>query len=457
MIVSGCKLVIQPDGKLIITSVKLYNNDTNYFVGVERYTEDEVIDTAFGTEGLAATSFGMGRSVPSSVALQADGKIVVSCTYDQSTVVTMGVVRFNANGTLDTGFDGDGKVLTPFGAGSSGQGMQVFINAEGKIIMGATVYLSDTSHFAVVKYNTNGSLDTSFDGDGKALTSLGNWQDYSTINSIARLPDGKFLMACTTGDYNLEATGFVLKKFNSDTTPDTGFGTGGVVSTTLGMSLNEVNAAAVTTDGTIFAVGSSRYEAFNNLSDFAIAKYDSSGNLDATLDADGKLITTFEKGNDRVKTLLVLPNDKIIAVGTSAYRQANNAYITDIALSKYNSDGSLDTTFGTSGKVLSNFDDHRNTVVTAALQADGKILVINSYWISYNTYELIRYNANGSLDTQFGTNGKVVLAEPGTILYQPDGKIIIAGGAQSGIVIDRYTATAHRIIVLIAMVLLLFH
>lgn len=136
----------------------------------------------------------------------------------------------------------------------------------------------------------------------------------------------------------------------------------------------------------------------------------------------------------------MLPNNKILAVGTSAYRKANNTYVTDIGIAKYNADGSLDTSFGAAGKVVYNTGERQNLVFAAALQADGKILVTNSYILANtNMYELLRYNADGSLDTQFGTGGRVTIAFMATAMAcQPDGKIVIAGDNTTGIIISSY-------------------
>jgi uncharacterized delta-60 repeat protein len=439
--INGSKMAVQPDGKLIITSEKIYDADPNYYIGVERYTEDGVLDTSFGTNGVAVAGFGNGRSIASSIVLQPDGKIVVSATYNQSAIFNMSITRFNGNGTLDTSFDSDGKVTTSFGPGTSGESMQAFLKPDGKIIIAGAVYNTNARYFGVVQYNNNGSLDTTFDSDGKAWYAFAGETDYSSISSVTRQADGKFLVICKPTDYGATTSDFVVRRYNANVTIDTDFGVNGRIQTSLINGYSEAQSAAVAPNGEIFVAGKILYGQFNNTSEFAIAKYSSNGNLEPALDGDGKLTTTFEKDNDRIKKILVLPDDKFIAVGTSAYRQANNARITNIALSKYNSDGTPDTAFGNSGKILSNFDNHRNSVITAALQADGKIVVINVYWITENVYEIIRYNADGSLDTQFGNNGKIVLPFMATaIVCQPDGKLVVAGDVSNNIIVIRYNS-----------------
>ena len=443
----GGALAVQPDGKIIIAAVKMINFDPNYYIGLERYLEDGSLDTSFGTAGQAVASYGNGKSFATAVALQPDGKIVVGGTYMPTNVSVMAVMRFTTNGILDTAFDGDGKTTTSFGAGTTGSGMTMSVNANNKIVLAGSVGSNTSSNLGVLQYNANGSLDIAFDGDGKALRPFDLEDNYVTVNSFTRQPDGKFL-AVFRAYYALTNTDFVVRRYNSDTSVDTAFGTNGKITATFDTGLNEAQSAFVAPDGKIVVVGKSIPLLYDHV-DFGVARYSSNGILDATLDGDGKLTTLFEKGNDRMKTLLVLPNDKLIAIGISDYRNANNSIGRDIILSKYNSDGSLDTSFGNSGKVLSILGQQLNTISTAALQPDEKIVVGNMYYnpteATYS-YEIIRYNANGSLDTTFGTNGKrpiIYYAE--SIIFQPDGKIIIAGSGtldtvNYGYIISRFNS-----------------
>ncbi|HEX8269606.1 MAG TPA: T9SS type A sorting domain-containing protein [Flavobacterium sp.] len=444
----GTKLVFQTDGKFVIAGTKFYNSDPSYYIGMERYTEDGALDMTYGTNGQTVTSYGTGKSYPSTMLMQADGKMVVAGRYIQNNIPIFAVMRFTVNGTLDTSFSGDGKVTTTFGAGASGEGMHVSVNENGKIILVGNVINQTSRNIGVVQYNADGSLDTTFDGDGKALTPFDLEGDYSLVNSMTRQPDGKFLVVCDVSNYMLTTTDFVIRRYNSDTSADTGFGTDGEVATTFDTGLNEAQSAAIAPDGKIVVVGRSVPLLYGHV-DFAVTRYSSNGAPDLTLDGDGELTTAFEKGNDRMKKLLVLPNDKILAVGISDHRNANNSTASNIILSRYNSDGSLDASFGNAGKIVSLLGGQLNTVSTAALQSDGKIVVGNMFYnfgdVS-NSYEIIRYNADGSLDNTFGTNGKQPIAYYAeSIAFQPDGKIIVGGNANvnasaSGYAIARYNS-----------------
>lgn len=442
----GNKLVFLPDGKFLVTSVKRYSTDTTYYFGVERYTADGLLDTDFGTNGETVTSFGTGMNIPSAITLQSDGKILVTGRYQATNLPQMAVARFNANGTLDTTFDGDGKVVTTFGTGIIGEAFHISVNPDNKIAVAGILY-SPVRSLGLLRYNPNGSLDTSFDGDGKVITIFAD--GYDNISSITKQADGKFLIVIRSDNYALTASDLVVRRFNATGVLDTTFGNNGQISTTFNTGTNEAQAAGISPDGKIVLVGKS-IPLGNATTDFAIARYNADGAIDVSLDNDGKVTTSFEKGNDQVTHLLVQPDDKLITIGTSAHRQSNGDTFKNIILSKYNSDGSLDTSFGNSGKMVSVFGQNKNYTSAAVLQNDGKIVVGNMY---YNTtidnfyhHEIIRYNANGSVDSSFGTNGKAVVNfEISSLKIQSDGKIIVGGTGtantpNAGVNITRFNA-----------------
>ena len=422
----GNKLVFQPDGKFLITSCKQYNSDPNYYFGIERYSPDGVLDITFGTDGQAVSSFGNGQSIPASLALQPDGKILVAGRYQPTNARQLALMRFTAEGSIDTSFDGDGKVVTNFGNGSVSEAIEVSVNSNGKISVTGIIHTTPRN-FGLVQYNSNGSLDTSFDGDGKATIAFQS--NFETINSVTRQSDGKFLVVIKSDDFALTTSDFIVRRYNSDISLDTSFGVNGQTSAAFTTGMNESQAAGIASDGKIVVVGKAAASEFAN-TDFAIARYDANGILDTSLHSDGKITSAFEKGNDQLSHVLMLPDDAFITVGTSGYRLSNNSTFKDIVLSKFIADGTLDSSFGILGKVVSVFGQNNNAITAAALQPDGKIVLGNTYYnLSLGNsflYELIRYHANGSLDTSFGINGKVSLTiESTAITIQADGKIVV--------------------------------
>ncbi|KGO90874.1 T9SS type A sorting domain-containing protein [Flavobacterium subsaxonicum] len=436
----GNSLIVQADGKIIVTAVKLDFNSPDA-IGIERYTADGMPDSAFGTNGQVVLSFGTGNSWPSCIALKPDGKFVIAGKYP-TVNSKIAVAQYTADGTLDTGFDTDGKVITSVGAGTSGAAKQLSIGADGKIKIAGIVGVN----FALLQYNANGSLDTSFSGDGSVLTPLTANEQFYQTNSVAIQPDGKYLLVINPVSLS-PSSDFLIRRYNADGTMDTSFGTGGTVLTTFGTGLNEAKAAAVLPNGKIVVAGQAQSLDLSHV-DFAVAQYDSNGMADVLLDADGKVTTAFEKGNDFLSHIVVLPNDELIAVGTTEHKERNTSFYKDIVLSKYYSDGSPDTTFGNFGKVVSVFGDNLNQVTATSFQPGGKIILGNVYSV-YSTPgyfgELIRYNVDGSLDATFGINGKNALNfTPSSIVFQADGKMIVAGGGTlegvNGFIISRYNS-----------------
>ena len=413
----GLKML--PDGKFIFITGEFvsFGGIDGVNAAFERYTQDGVLDTTFGTDGRVVTSFGIGFTGLSSVAILPDGKFVAAGSFSppSQNTVTIIAAKYNADGSLDTTFDTDGKVTTTFGTGTNC--FSVFISADlaGKITVAGTVFASNNSirNFGLVQYNPNGSLDTTFDGDGKALSLIDD--GFFQIKSISKDANGKYLVNFSDGNpFNYS----VIRKYNADISSDASFGINGQFNT-LNSGYGMAESITATSDSKIIMLRSYA---------FGLIKYNANGTLDTTFDTDGIVTTEFEYSTDELKKIFVLPNDKIIAVGTSRYKTPSNAFISNIVLSRYNTNGSLDTSFGDLGKAYSVFGENVYTIVNAFIQTDGKILV-NAYYSVFLSndifFELIRYNPDGSLDTTFGTNGKLATGQGGFSLINPaDGKLL---------------------------------
>lgn len=417
----GLKML--PDGRFIIITGEFvsFNGIDNVNAVFERYTQDGVLDTDFGTDGRVVTSFGNGFTGLTSMVILPDGKFVAAGSFSPAgqNTVTIIAAKYNADGSLDTTFDTDGKVTTTFGTGTISYSVFVSADLAGKITVAGTVFTSNNTirNFGLVQYNPNGSLDTGFDGDGKALSLIDD--GFYAVKSISKDANGKYLVNFSDGNPSNYS---VIRKYNADISLDASFGINGQFNTFnsgYGMAEN----ITATSDSKIFMLKSFT---------FGLIKYNPNGTLDTTFDTDGIVTTEFEYSTDELKKIFVLPNDKIIAVGTSRYRQPNNAYFSNIVLSRYNSNGSLDASFGDLGKVYSVFGENVYAIMNAFVQTDGKILV-NAYYSVFpsydNFYELIRYNSDGSLDTTFGTNGKITTSPGMFYLMNPvDGKLLFDGG-----------------------------
>jgi uncharacterized delta-60 repeat protein len=206
-------------------------------------------------------------------------------------------------------------------------------------------------------------------------------------------------------------------------------------------------------DGKIVVVGQCNRPVDVYEVDFALARYNADGSLDPTFDGDGTMITPF-RASALAYAVAVQPDGKIIVAGDSRFSAHEGA--ADFAMIRYNPDGSFDSTFGTGGKVVTVFDAGRHSSARAmALLSNGQILLGGEYVTSWNhaDFALARYHANGSLDTSFGSNGRVItdfsgrhdyIGETHSLAVQPNGKIILAGtiwqaGDNNDFAVARYT------------------
>jgi uncharacterized delta-60 repeat protein len=141
-----------------------------------------------------------------------------------------------------------------------------------------------------------------------------------------------------------------------------------------------------------------------------LAAWAASGDLDATFGTGGKVTTDFAGGTDEAHGVVIQPLDgKIVAAG-----EAKTSYGEDFALARYSPNGTLDTTFGTGGLVTTDFNGRDDVAFAVALQSDGKIVAAGQAQSSYGqAFALARYNPDGTLDATFGRGGKVTTAFTG--------------------------------------------
>jgi len=393
----GYSVAVQNDGKILMAGTA--NND----FAIVRYNTDGTLDTTFDSDGKVATDFNLSSDDARGMVVQSDGKIVVVGTNGSD----VALMRYRSSGTLDTAFDGDGKVNTSVNSGVEA-GKSVALQSNGKIVVaGYTTNSSGYTDALLLRYNKDGSLDATFDGDGIATTALSIQND--EFRSVVLQADGKILAAGYSrhGSYNDVA----LVRYNSDGSLDTGFGAGGIVTTAIGAD-DVGQGVTVQADGKILVAGYSD----NN---FALLRYNAEGTLDTSFGTDGKVITDISY-NDHGNSVIVQTDGKILVAGNSWYYiGAYGAYDYGFTLVRYNSNGSLDTTFDNDGKIYDDLWVNASDAATCVtLQNDGKILV-GGYAENDHFFALIRYNTNGSRDTTFNQttntlNGALAYTENGT-------------------------------------------
>ena len=334
------------------------------------------------------------------------------------------------DGDLDPTFGSVGKVITDF-SGRSDLAQNIAIQPDGKIVVVGQSGLDGVFHSALVRYNADGSLDTTFGVDGRVVAALDPSGD--VLTSVAILPNGKIVVAGALNQNNSNI-GFLIARFNSNGTIDTSFGSGGSATGTFGDSASQANALVVQPDGKVIIAGTTGVGTYSELNDFALLRYDATGHLDSSFGSGGKVRTHFDgetnTGSQAVEVLL-MPDGRIVAVG----RYKTEVLQRQFALARYLPNGDLDNTFGSGGKVTTLLGSFNAVALAAVMQTDGKIIVGGYKEIRRaNDFLLARYNSNGSLDTSFGTGGQVVsdlFGSSDDIIYAlaltPDGKLLATG------------------------------
>ena len=311
-------VAIQPsDGKIVVAG----GAGSGPQFALARYNPDGSLDSTFGSGGITLTSMGFYGGSARDILLQPDGKIIAAGSgYDNATNHDFGLARYNADGTLDTSFSGDGKVTTSI-TGGRDRAQALALQADGRIVaVGIANESFSSASIAAVRYNHDGSLDTSFDGDGIVTTIVGT---HGQANSVALQPDGKIVV----GGHGLigSAWDFILVRYKSDGSLDTGFDGDGKLTTNL-LGSDFVYAIKLQPDGKIIAAGT----ADDNRS-FAAARYNPNGSLDPSFSGDGKVTTRVSIGSGPEMLLAsALDSEGLVVAGS-----ANNAGKSVFALARY--------------------------------------------------------------------------------------------------------------------------
>lgn len=394
------------------------------------------LDTSFGTGGRART-VGSG-DYAAALVVQTNGRMVLagSCFNAAGTKLDFCAFRYNSNGTLDSTFGSSGKVVTPLRSGYE-YATALVIQPDGKLVLaGYCPRTGGNNDFCALRYNANGTLDVSFGTNGTVITSVAGVDDRATALLVQ--PDGKIVVAgyCTGAGFMCAA------RYTTDGMLDGTFGSGGKVITQIGSGSNRARTVALQSDGKLVLAGTC---VGSSGDDFCILRYDTFGVLDATFGSGGALLTQVGPSNDYGNALVLQPDNKLVLAGncfTAAGAKSNFCAV------RYNSDGTLDGTFGSLGKVTTAIGSGDDVATGIVLQPDGR-LVLAGYCSGavYPSYCALRYSPNGTVDTTFGTGGTVVSSSSNSYDYaravalQPDGKVVVAGvcaGVSNDFCILRY-------------------
>ena len=331
---------------------------------------------------------------------------------------------FPQAGTLDATFDGDGKVLTAFLPAGMDFVLGLAVQPDQKIVAAGYATGMNSQDFALARYHPDGSLDDSFGQGGKSTLDFNAGIDFG--RSMLLQPDGKIVVAGCAANGSM--TDFAVARFLENGDPDPSFGNNGRQTTAVIAGKNDGWSVALQADGKLLVAGTAYPTP--DLGVFALARYTAQGVLDTSFGQGGVVTTAVDSTNSHALAVAVRPDGKIIAAG---YAQHGPYF--DFAVVQYLPDGALDPDFGTNGRQLTDISGFHDFGQAILLQPDGKV-VVAGYTQAGNTQQsiaLVRYLANGAPDSSFSLDGKTVTIINGVkdiaqaVTLQTDGKIVVAG------------------------------
>lgn len=425
-----------------------YTDGTGVYFGADRYTTSGSLDSTFGPSSNGKSTLtvaGAGSSAGAHAMAIQSGNFVVA---GEKGAYGMGsqfvVTRFTSTGLVDTNFNGTGLLFADVAEFNS-QVRAVAVQPDGKIVaVGRNAYLTNntmTDRYAVARFNPDSSLDASFGQKGK-LTLNFSISGQDDASAVAIQPDGKIILGGTAG-----SGGFALARLNGNGTLDSTFGGGtGMTITQIGGG-GQITALQLQPDGKILACG---YAISSGVQKFALARFTTNGVLDNTFGSAGSITTSFPSPYAFAFGMGMQKEGKIYVAGCAINVSGAN-YVSDFAAARYNTNGSLDLTYGSLGHTTTNVGgDTVDIGYAMAIQPDGKILVAGTAGfgalpgpitgnMDANAFlAVVRLNTNGVLDNTFG-NGGSVITQVGNysdfataIALQPDGKILVSGASENG-------------------------
>ena len=409
------------------------------------------LDPSFGTGGMVSTATApdAGDDIQDALAIQPDRRILVAGSSDVGTGnFQWRIARYTSKGALDSSFGSGGTVLTPMGSpGNLEHIWDLVLQPDGKIIaVGRALTPTGGVDSAIARFLSDGQLDGSFGSGGKVFTAIGPSTNRDEGLSAVLDASGRIVVAgFARFGTGTAGNDFALARYLPNGTLDSSFNPGGtrpgIVVIDISGNRDQFNEVAIDASGRIVAAGSARVGA-DRRSNFAVARFLPNGTLDSSFNPVGPIpgIVTppLAPGDnpDAAKSVAIDAAGRIVAGGFS-----DTGGFIDLALARFNPDGSLDTTFGTGGKVVTNVGpgNTADDLDQLVIQPTGKILIgggtaATALFVD-SDFMLARYNPDGSLDDSFGTGGIVVTpTAPGTaddeifaIGLQSDAKLVAAG------------------------------
>lgn len=393
----------------------------------------QTLDPTFGTDGVVNTALDPGYDGAYAMALQTDGKIVITGPSGTPGSLNVLVARYSTDGLLDAGFGTNGVAI--FNINGDDYGYAIALQDDGKVLVAGSTKTGTNNDMLVLRLLSDGMPDTSFGPAGVVTLDGGSTND--KVNAIAVRPDGHIVIGGNATTAGKEC--FYLAQINADGTLDDSFGTSGEVKHLVGTDNCQLNALSLLDDGRIVAAGSSFATATQY--DFAVCRYMADGSFDTSFNTTGKAVIAASTTNDNGYGVAVQTDGDIVVGGVQNSTSTSAAIVT---LARSNADGTLDDAFGTDGLAHLFTGGNPTRAAQVIIQPDGAILACGTASPAANERDsyLCRLTSDGVADASFGVNGELIFGEVNLyretpcMVLQPDGKVIVGGIDAGGGVVN---------------------
>lgn len=367
----GYAIAVQEDQKIVVSGYTK-GPDEKEFAFISRYEEAGDLDISFNGNGFNIPDIPGDYSFSKGVKIQPDGKIVMCVESSDSTGRKAWVFRYLTNGIPDHTFGDEGRVVISIGSKFIGV-KALALQPDGKIVVGGYAGGDLRDSFFVIRLQVNGVLDNSFDGDGIVKTEVG--ESYTNISTLVLQPDGKIVAAGSA--YFNGNEDFALVRYNTNGSLDQSFSDDGIQHITFSDGEDRIQSALIQPDNKI-VTGGLAVNNVTGKWDFAAARFNPDGTLDPVFHGDGKTLIYITPYSDASYSMIRQPDGKIVLGGyVHSDAQAGGA---DLTLVRLNPDGTQDMTFDGDGIYTPPVKLGIETVIyKSALQPDGKIVSTGFY------------------------------------------------------------------------------
>jgi uncharacterized delta-60 repeat protein len=394
------------------------------------------LDNMFDADGIVTTAIGTANAFATSMAIQADGKLLLCGSSNNGNNNDFTIARYLENGLPDTDFNMSGKAQLDINAGDDFPEGIVVNPDDQKIIVGGYSFNGNGFDFSLAQFLPDGKPDLTFGENGKAIMPVGTT---AFAKGIALQKDGRIILA---GYSSLTTNQFTLVRWLEDGSPDFSFDGDAIVTTPIGTNAATASCIMIQPDDKILVAG----QAFNDLTfrwEAAVVRYNADGSPDGSFGDNGISIMANLNKDLFINAIAIDDNGKIIAAGYTGTSPSNNQF----ALIRYQPDGRPDSLFGANGLLITPFSNQNNQANAILIQSDYKLIVGGTAEENgTDQFALARYDSTGSPDPSFGNGGKVttpigLIAGLNSLLFDFNGRIVASGSTLNG---NNFQFTAAR-------------